>query len=567
MRRFARMFERLDRTTSTNAKVAAMASYFREAPAEDAAWALYFLTGRRLKRLVNWRQLWEWSKAQTRLEDWLLGECYSVVGDGAETISLLVDRGEGLRERDARATGTDVALHEWVEGRLLRLSVLEPREQQAAILGWWDELTGTELLLFNKLVTGEFRVGVSQRLVIRALAEVAGVEEAIAAHRLSGEWRPTAEWFGQVVSGAGVEDGAAAASRLYPFFLASPLLDVDPGRGPEALGDRREWLVEYKWDGIRAQLIRRGGRVYLWSRGEELVTDRFPEIRDAAYRLADGTVLDGEIMAYREGPLKFSVLQRRIGRQALTPAILRQAPAAFIAFDVLEQGGEDIRELPLSERRARLEAVLAGGPGRLVLSEELTAATWGELAANRGRSRELSVEGLMIKRRSSPYQVGRRRGDWWKWKVDPFSIDAVLVYAQPGHGRRANLLTDYTFAVWDKGGQGDEAGVFAELDARREPELVPVAKAYSGLSDVEIAELDRWIRQHTVERFGPVRAVEPVQVFELHFEGLARSTRHRSGIAVRFPRIARWRRDKRAADADTLQRVKELMDGDGSHTP
>ncbi len=552
MRRFAAMFDRLDRTVSTNAKVVAIAEYLALVPPEDAAWGLYFLTGRRLTRLVNRRMLWNWLLDRTRLPEWLLGECYSVVGDAAETVSLLVD--------EAGNTSSETPLHEWIEGRLLRLSTLDAPEQREAVLAWWREVSGTELFVLNKLITGEFRVGVSQRLVVRALAQRSGLEEATIAHRLAGSWSPTGAWFETLLSKEGDRGGEEKRSRPYPFYLASPLPESDPDSGPAAQGDRELWLVEHKWDGIRAQVVRREGVVYFWTRGEELVTDRFPEIRDAAYRLPDNLVLDGEIVAYRGGPLSFSVLQRRIGRRALTPSILRQAPVAFVAFDLLEQDGVDIRALPLDERRSRLVRLLAGSPARIVLSEEITAPTWPELADVRRRSRELGVEGLMLKRRSSPYQVGRKRGDWWKWKIEPHSIDAVLVYAQPGHGRRANLLTDYTFAVWDRGG-GEAAGVFASVDAQRPAELVPVAKAYSGLSDVEIADLDRWIRQHTVERFGPVRAVEPVQVFELHFEGIARSTRHRSGIAVRFPRMARWRKDKRAEDADTLERVKELMDG------
>jgi DNA ligase 1 len=555
------MFERVDRTTSTNAKIAAIADYFRQAPPEDAAWALYFLTGAKLKRLVNWRQLWQWSMSRTNLQDWLLAECYNIVGDGAETISLLIEASVSQVGRAFSPPSTDLPLHQWIEARLLLLPTLDPADQQRHILEWWSQLSGTELFLFNKLVTGELRVGVSQRLVIRALAAAFNLDQATIAHRLAGDWKPTAHNFRQLLSPSTPQDTLAQQSRPYPFFLASPLLDIDPARGPETLGPRDAWLVEHKWDGIRAQLIRRAGNVWLWSRGDELITDRFPEIRDAAYRLPDQLVIDGEIMAYQRGPLKFSILQRRIGRHALTPAILRQAPAALIAFDLLEHDGADIRHLPLSDRRARLNALLTSSPAaaRIILSQELPAPTWKDLAHLRAQSRQRGVEGLMIKRWSSPYQVGRRRGDWWKWKVDPFSIDAVLIYAQPGHGRRANLLTDYTFAVWDTGGDPD-AGMFAEIDARRDPELVPFAKAYSGLSDAEIAELDRWIRRHTIERFGPVRAVQPAQVFELHFEAIAASPRHRSGIAVRFPRIARWRRDKQPQDADTLQRIKDLID-------
>lgn len=546
MRRFAALFEAIDRTTSTTGKVEAIVAYLRDAAPRDAAWALYFLTGQRIKRLLKSHQIWGWALKCTGLPEWLLAESYNVVGDSAETIALLLDDG---RPRPA----SDVSLSAWVEDRLMLLSTLEPHEQERAVLGWWDELSGTELLLFNKLVTGELRIGVSHGLVVRAVARSAGIDEAAAAHRLAGAWRPTEAWFQSLRSPAGPDTGPDAAARPYPFFLASQLEG-----GPESLGDPSEWLSEWKWDGIRAQLIRRGGHISLWSRGDELITDRFPEVRDAAARLPDGVVLDGEVMAYRDGPLPFSILQRRIGRKELTARILKEAPAAFVAFDLLEESGTDLRGLPLSDRRARLERLLESAPARLVVSPRVDASgtSWPDLARLRQGSRGRNVEGLMIKRLASPYQVGRKRGDWWKWKIEPYSVDAVLVYAQPGHGRRANLLTDYTFAVWDR---PEPEGIFAGALPPPRPELVPFTKAYSGLSDDEIARLDRWIRQHTLERFGPVRSVEPVQVFELHFEGIARSTRHRSGVAVRFPRIVRWREDKRAEDADTLDRVKGLM--------
>lgn len=525
-----------------------MVAYLAAAEPVDAAWAVFLLTGQRLKRLLKSRQLWAWSLQRTGLPEWLQSECYNVVGDFAESIALLLD--DGRPERSS-----DVSLHTWIEDRLLLLTTLDEVDQRKAVLGWWEELSGTQLLLFNKLVTGELRIGASQGLVVRAVAKAAGIDEATAAHRLAGNWRPTPQWFQGLIAPASAADAGAIsherASRPYPFFLASQLEG-----GPAELGNPAEWLIEWKWDGIRAQLIRRGGHIWLWSRGDDLITDRFPEIRDAAARLPDGTVLDGEVMAYRDGPLPFAVLQKRIGRKDLTARILRDAPAAFVAYDILEDGGADIRDRPLSERRARLGRLLEAAPGRLVLSPRVEAGTWEALADLRAGSRERNVEGLMLKRLASPYQVGRKRGDWWKWKIEPYSVDAVLVYAQPGHGRRANLLTDYTFAVWDR---PEAEGVFAGVAAAAESELVPFAKAYSGLSDEEIARLDRWIRQHTVERFGPVRAVEPVQVFELHFEGIARSPRHRSGVAVRFPRIARWREDKRAEDADTLDRVKGLM--------
>ncbi|HXX29949.1 MAG TPA: ATP-dependent DNA ligase [Myxococcaceae bacterium] len=529
MKRFAELYEALDSTTSTLAKVDALARYFREAPPADAAWALWVLTGRRLKRLLNVRQLVDWTRELTGIPDWMLSECYAVVGDLAETISLLLDT--------SQAAGTsDVPLSVWMAERIVSLRSLDGAAQRERVLQLWSGLSRQELFLVNKLLTGELRVGVSETLVIRALAQVAGLPAPVVAQRLMGEWTPSAELFAGVL---GPGQAADDVSRPYPFFLASPL-EGDPAE----LGDRAEWLAEWKWDGIRGQLIRRAGRTFLWSRGEELIGERFPELLEAAARLPDGVVLDGEVMAYGEAePLPFARLQRRIGRKTLTPRILEEAPAAFIAYDLLEQGGADARELPLSERRSRLEALLLGLHPRLFVSESLGERTWEALAARRAESRARQVEGVMLKRLSSPYRSGRRRGDWWKWKIDPFQIDAVLLYAHPGNGRRANLFTDYTFALWHQG------------------ELVPVAKAYSGLSDREIADLDRWIRAHTRERFGPVRAVEPSQVFELHFEGIRASTRHKSGVAVRFPRIARWRTDKPAAEADTLDALRRLALG------
>ncbi len=530
MKRFADLYEALDSTTSTLAKVAAMGRYFREAPAGDAAWALWFLTGRRPKRLLGVRALVGWTLELTGTPDWLFAECYAVVGDLAECIALLLDDGTRVTHPD------ETPLSEWMEQRILPLRGLDAEEQRARVTGWWRTLDRRELFLLNKLLTGELRVGVSATLVLRALAEVAQLPPALLAQRTMGDWTPSAELLERLLAREHVTDDA---SRPYPFFLASPLED-----GPEGLGERAAWQAEWKWDGIRGQLIRRESRVFLWSRGEELVTERFPEVVEAGETLPDGTVLDGEVLAYGEDrPLPFALLQTRIGRQTLTPKILARAPAAFMAYDLLEQEGRDLRELPLSGRRARLEALLAGRHRRFFLSEVLADPSWESLAKRRQEARERKVEGLMLKRLDSPYRTGRRRGDWWKWKIDPFQVDAVLLYAHPGNGRRANLFTDYTFAVWDQG------------------TLVPVAKAYSGLSDAEIRELDGWVRSHTVQRFGPVRAVEPTQVFELHFEGIARSTRHKSGVAVRFPRIARWRTDKPASEADTLESLKRMIPG------
>jgi DNA ligase-1 len=526
MQRFADLYDALDATTSTRAKVEAMVAYFQEAPPADAAWTLHLLMGNRLKRLLPPRLLATWALEQTGHPAWLFEESYAAVGDLAETIALLLDPGE--------RQGPDVPLHEWIESRLLPLKPLEASEQRAQVLKWWAELDRRELFLATKLVTGELRVGVSATLVLRAIAELTGLDAAVVAHRVMGSWEPSAEAWVTLTT---PEADGVDASRPYPFFLASPLEGA-----PDALGPMTGWLAEWKWDGIRGQLLRRGGETFLWSRGEELITARFPELLELARALPDGTVLDGEVMAFSEGrPLPFSVLQRRIGRQKLSARILAEAPAAFLAFDLLEEHGADLRERPLQERRARLEALVKDRHPRLWLSEVVVAENWEGLGTLREESRARGVEGLMLKRLGSPYRVGRPRGDWWKWKVDPYSVDAVLVYAQPGNGRRSNLLTDYTFAVWD----GDT--------------LLPVAKAYSGLTDAELAEADRWIRAHTTERFGPVRQVEPTQVFELHFEGIAESTRHKSGVAVRFPRIARWRTDKKAAEADTLASLRALI--------
>jgi DNA ligase-1 len=571
VRQFAELYDAIDSTTSTNAKVAAMVAYFTAAPRADAAWAVFFLTGRRLKRLVPHASIGQWTLAATGLEEWMLGECYSVVGDGAETAALLLDAlpaapaagetsswaavkdsstdaGAALKgcatdagaavkdsttDAEAALKGCTTTLAAWVEDRILPLRGLDPAEQQRRVTTWLGELDRLERFILFKLLTGEFRVGVSQTLVVRALAQSASLEAPVVAARLMGEWTPSAEWLERVLSAEHTDDDR---SRPYPFCLAAPLEgDVTQ------LGELRDWQVEWKWDGIRAQLIRRGDAIHLWSRGEELITHRFPEITAAATRLPDGTVLDGEVLAFRDDrPLPFSHLQQRIGRQKQVAQMSRAVPVVFMSYDILESNGEDVRPRPLSDRRALLESVV-GTAGVLRVSPEIVGRSWEELAGMRANSRALAVEGLMIKRRTSSYGVGRKRGDWWKWKIDPYSIDAVLIYAQPGSGKRASMLTDYTFGVWD----GNE--------------LVPIAKAYSGLTNEEIGEVDKWIRRHTRERFGPVRHVEPVHVFELGFEGIAKSSRHRSGIAVRFPRMLRWRKDKKAEEADTLDTVRALL--------
>ena len=528
MRAFARLFTELDETNRTSEKVSAMAAYFAAVPPADAAWAVYFLSGGRPKRLIPVRRLSAWAMEEGGIPEWLFDECYDAVGDLAETIAHLLPM--------SRAESS-MPLHRWVTERLLPLATQDEAAQRVSVLASWRELHGTERFVWNKLLTGAFRVGVSQQLVVRALAAFSGVDESTLSHRLGGQWTPSAEWFTSLVT---ADTSDADRSRPYPFYLAYPL------EGELAsLGDPGAWQLEWKWDGIRAQLIRRDGKTWVWSRGGELVTERFPELAAAGDALPDGTVLDGEIMPWKNGtPLPFAQLQRRIGRLKLGPRMLADVPVVLIVYDLLELGDEDLRTRPLGERRARLNRLLADTvlEDRLIASPIVPAATWTDAESMQSRSREMLAEGLMLKRLDSEYGVGRRKGGWWKWKVQPFSVDAVMVYAQPGHGRRASLHTDYTFAVWD----GDA--------------LVPFAKAYSGLTDAEIRTLDGWIRRHTLEKFGPVRRVEPIQVFELGFEGIQRSTRHKSGVAVRFPRILRWRTDKAAAEADRIEALRLLLE-------
>jgi DNA ligase-1 len=528
MKAFAALYEELDTTQSTNLKVAAMARYFREAPPADAAWATYMLSGRRLKRFIGPALLKRWLIAEVSLPEWLVDESHSSVGDLAETIALLTAGSAHAESSDA------CALADWIEERLLPLRDVDEDVQRRTIVGWWRELPYRQCFLLNKLLTGELRVGVSQLLVTRALADVTGIERTELAGRLMGDWQPGAR-FWQALHAE--ESPRTDPAVPYPFFLASAV-EGDPSQ----LGERSAWQAEWKWDGIRGQLIRRAGQCHLWSRGEEQVTERFPEIVDAAGALPEGVVLDGEVVAWKDGRIQpFALLQQRIGRKKLSAAILESVPVRFLAYDLLELDGKDFRAEPLRERRAQLERILRTASPLLQVSPLVTDETWQQLAAARAASRERNVEGLMLKALDSSYGTGRQRGAWWKWKIDPHSFDAVMIYAQPGQGRRSNRYTDYTFGVW------------------RDQELVPVAKAYSGLSNPEVEQLDRWIRAHTVEKFGPVRSVEPTQVFELAYEGIAASGRHKSGVALRFPRILRWRTDKPAAEADTLANLQAVL--------
>jgi DNA ligase 1 len=526
MKRFAALYTALDETTATNEKVDALAEYFRNAPPGDAAWAVHFLIGRRPKRLVTSRNLRAWAMEESGVPEWLFQESYEQVGDLAETITLLLPHGR---------RSSELPLAHWVERRLLRLRGEGEDVQREVMVEAWRELDRRQRLVWNKLITGSFRVGASQKLVIRALARVTGLEEGVVAHRLMGAWDPSPEFFQRLIA---PDTRDADVSRPYPFFLAHPLEGE-----PDELGDRSEWMVEWKWDGIRAQLIRRGGRTFLWSRGEELLSGRFPEVEALGALLPEGTAIDGELLPWAEGrPLPFSQLQRRIGRKNLGRQLMDQVPVALVAYDLLEHAGTDIRPLPLSERRRRLGILLDSLPGDgISLSPTIGGSDWASAAEVRLAARDMGAEGVMLKRLSSSYGVGRRRGDWWKWKIAPLAVDAVLIYAQPGSGKRAGLFTDYTFGIWE----GDH--------------LVPFAKAYTGLTDDEIRRVDQFVRRNTLEKFGPVRTVKPELVFELHFEGIQPSSRHKSGIAVRFPRMARWRTDKKAAEADTIEMVRGLL--------
>ena len=541
LRRFARLYTELDAQTATNAKVAALTAYFGDAKAADAAWAVYFLAGGKPRQTVPTRLLRRLATRAAGLPDWLFEECYQTVGDLAETIAHVLPAGHG---DDA------AGLAEWIEERLLPLRGLGPAEIEARLLGYWNALDWQGRFLLTKLIGGGFRVGVSKLLVTRALAEHAGLDQKIVAQRMMGytdaRMAPTPARFERLVALG--HDGPLEAGAPYPFFLAHPLTDV------AALGPTGDWQVEWKYDGIRAQVVRRAGQTWIWSRGEELVTERFPEIVAACAGLAEGTVLDGEILVWQPGsrdhgaPAPFALLQQRIGRKTLTKKVLADAPVAFMAYDLLELAAADLRPHRQFERRRTLENLLAQHPhAGLLISPLVHAADWPGFASLRAESRARGVEGLMLKQGQSTYGTGRTResGLWWKWKVDPLSVDCVLVYAQAGHGRRASLYTDYTFAVWS--GSGTER------------KLVPFAKAYSGLTDEEFRAVDAVIRKTTIEKFGPVKSVTPSLVFELGFEGIQKSPRHKSGIAVRFPRMLKLRGDKKVDEADTLERLQALL--------
>lgn len=558
MKDFAALYRALDASTASRDKQAALQAYLRAAAPADAAWAVYFLAGGKPRQLVPTKVLKELAREAAGLPEWLFDESYEAVGDLAETIALLLPP-----PGDAH----DLGLAAWVTDHLLPLRGMAPEALADTLRMQWARLAADERLVYFKLITGAFRVGVSRLQVTQALAAVSGVDAKRIAQRLMGYThigaRPGAADYLRLVAGEEEGDDAhsgEARGHPYPFFLAHPL-QLPLEQFDAVLGPPAEWVVEWKWDGIRAQIVRRGSGdalgTWIWSRGEELVSERFPELQAMGDALPAGTVIDGEIVVWAaqqgEAPAHvrpFADLQKRIGRKTLGPKLLRELPVVLLAYDLLEEGGQDLRALPQHERRARLERLVAlvAHPA-LLPSPVLASDSWQALAELREQARSLGVEGMMLKARDAAYGVGRTKdsGVWWKWKIDPLSVDAVLIYAQRGHGRRASLYSDYTFAVWNAP-PGTEGRA-----------LVPFAKAYSGLTDAEMARVDAIIRKTTVESFGPVRSVRPTLVFELGFEGIARSARHKSGIAVRFPRMLRWREDKPVQEADSIDTLAALL--------
>ena len=523
MKYFTKLFTELDQTTKTLGKIKALMEYFDKASDQDKLWAIALLSHRRPKRSVNASYLAQWANELSGLPEWLFYESYTVVGDLAETITLVLPEDYET---------TDFTLTYWID-YIKSLEMLDVPQKKEKIIWAWQRLNEMERFVFNKLITGGFRIGVSQQLMVKALAKHANVKENVVAHRLMGNWSPEFDTFQDLLYSTEEKD----FSKPYPFYLAYALEEE-----VHTLGDPSEWIAERKWDGIRGQIIVRNGQIFVWSRGEELVTDKYPEYQVMLNLLPDGTAIDGEILPFKNDlPMSFNYLQTRIGRKTLSPKLLKDVPVSFVAYDVVEWKGEDIRNWKFEDRRKKLEEICNTNSTVLRLSPRVHFESWEQLAEERKKSRNFFSEGIMLKRKQSIYRNGRRRGDWWKWKIDPFTVDAVMIYAMRGHGRRANLYTDYTFAVWD----GEQ--------------LVPFTKAYSGLTDDEIREVDRWVKQNTVERFGPVRSVKPELVFEIAFEGINRSSRHKSGIALRFPRMARWRKDKIAKEANTLSDLNALL--------
>lgn len=540
MKQFSQLVNILGTSTKTNDKLNALSQYFFEAADEDKVWVIALFSGRRPKRIVSSTLLAQWCCEIIELPFWLFEESYHTVGDLAETIALLLPTPKKEAE-----------LHErnltWYLEKLISLEKAAEELKKQFIIDCWLQMTNEENFVFNKLLTGGFRIGVSQKTIVNALAKTVSADANVIAHRISGKWDPTTIKFSDLLS---EETGSLDNSKPYPFYLAYALETA-----PEALGEPSEWQAEWKWDGIRGQIIKRNNEFFVWSRGEELMTEKFPEYFILKDVLPNGIVLDGEIMPFRKDDettsllnsnvsiLPFAILQTRIGRKNVTKKQLQEAPVAFFAYDILEYDGEDIRYKTLAERRILLEEIVNQiNNAALQLSPVINFETWQSLTEQRERSRSINAEGIMLKKLSSAYQVGRKVGDWWKWKIDALTIDAVMIYAQKGHGRRSNLYTDYTFAVKD----GDK--------------LVSFTKAYSGLTDKEFLQVDSFVKRNSIEKFGPVRTVKPELVFEIAFEGIAASNRHKSGVALRFPRIHRWRKDKKPDEINTLDDLKRMLE-------
>ena len=537
---FTQLFIALDQTNKTAAKSKLLSEYFKQASPADAAWAIYFLMGERMKRLVKTADLKQWACEISHYPEWLFAECYDHVGDLAETLALCI-----FSEDKFRKAPLKMSLSELIENYLLPMKKMEPEAQSQRIIDLWSSMDFSMALVLNKLITGGFRVGVSKSLVIKSLAENASVDPAVMAHKLMGQWEPTEANFKDLFAEKATEDEVL---RPYPFCLAYPI-EIKEGESLSTiLGDSNEWQIEPKWDGIRAQIIVRKGARVIWSRGEQLLNEQVPEIEAALKTISDerSFVLDGEILAWDfeiNQVRSFADLQKRLGRKKVSQKILKEIPVVFMAYDLLEMNGVDLRSKPTAERRDALEKWIPSIETSIIkLSPVFDASKgWEAMAEIRDHSREKSIEGLMLKQKTAIYSVGRKKGLWWKWKVEPYTVDAVMVYAQQGHGRRAGVFSDYTFSIWNDG------------------ELVPFCKAYSGLSDKEMKRVDKWIRANTTAKHGPVRVVQAELVFEIAFEGIQESKRHKSGIAVRFPRIKRWREDKLASDADSLETVKSLL--------
>jgi len=532
MKNFANLIKALDSSNKTSVKVDALTEYFRHASDEDKVWTIAILSHRRPPRPVNTTLLRLWANELANIPLWLFEESYHIVGDLAETIALVIPV---TREH------SDKPLTEYMR-EMISLKKKSDEEKRAYLHENWLALNFYERLVFTKLITGSFRIGVSQKLMTRALSKAVEVDEDLIAHKLMGEWNPDTVSFQELIL---EEKSSDFLSKPYPFYLAYAI----EGNVSD-LGNAQDWSIEHKWDGIRSQSIIRDGHLFIWSRGEELVTDKYPEFHSFAGIIPDGTVIDGEILPFIDGQIgTFNDLQTRIGRKTVSASILKSNPCIIKAYDLLEWQGEDIRTKPYQERRKLLEDLFSDIPHGAIplhLSERITLNSWEEVSSERDRARELHSEGLMIKRNDSPYQVGRKKGDWWKWKIEPLVIDAVLTYAMRGHGRRSNLFTDYTFALWQDKPDGER-------------ELVTFAKAYSGLTDAEFRKVDNWIQKNTLERFGPVRSVTPELVFEIGFEGISLSKRHKSGVATRFPRILRWRHDKKIGEANSIDDLKALI--------